>query len=65
MKLVNLFRKPIGKEDKMNKDDILKVVTIICTTVLAGLIVIFAKDIITAVLLEGITAYYILKEKDM
>ena len=59
--LVTYFRKPIGKEEKMNKTST-KIVALICVTVLAGLIVWLTQDILSAFVLETIVIYYCFKD---
>ena len=52
---------PSGKEDKMNKNGI-KVVALVCVTVLAGLIVWLKDDVLSALVLEIIVIYYCFKD---
>lgn len=49
------------KEEKMNKI-IMKIVALVCVTVLAGLIVLLTKDILAALILEIIVLYYCFKD---
>mgnify|MGYP003286656817 CR=1 FL=1 len=52
---------PSGKEEKMNKNGI-KVVALVCVTVLAGLIVWLKDDVLSALVLEIIVIYYCFKD---
>ena len=52
---------PSGKEEEMNKNGI-KVVALVCVTVLAGLIVWLKDDVLSALVLEIIVIYYCFKD---